>query len=98
MIEIFLSMTPAELAEMEKQVEADELEHVYKIAHKLKSSTGLMKANLLLEILMRIEDEAKNKNKANLKTLIADANKAFYDLEHPLKQELNKIKTLLKVA
>jgi HPt (histidine-containing phosphotransfer) domain-containing protein len=79
-------------------VEADELEYVYKIAHKLKSSTGLMKANLLLEILMRIEDEAKNKNKANLKTLIADANKAFYDLEHPLKQELNKIKTLLKVA
>jgi PAS domain S-box-containing protein len=98
MIEIFLSMTPAELAEMEKQAEAGELENVYKIAHKLKSSTGLMKANLLLETLMQIEQEAKNKNKANLKNLIADANKAFYDLEHPLRQELNRIKTLLKVA
>lgn len=98
MIEIFLSMTPVELVEMEKQAEAGELENVYKIAHKLKSSTGLIKANILLDVLVQIEQEAKNKNKADLKKLIAEGFSAFSQLENPLKQELNRIKTLLKVA
>jgi CheY-like chemotaxis protein len=98
MIEIFLSMTPVELVEMEKQTEAGELENVYKIAHKLKSSTGLIKANILLDVLVQIEHEAKNKNKADLKNLIAEGFSAFSELENPLKQELSRIKTLLKVA
>src|SRR6185312_6372716 len=95
MIEIFLSMTPVELVEMEKQTEAGELENVYKIAHKLKSSTGLIKANILLDVLVQIEYEAKNKNKADLKELIAEGLRAFSQLENPLKQELTRIKTLL---
>ena len=98
MIEIFLSMTPVELVEMEKQTEAGELENVYKIAHKLKSSTGLIKANMLLDVLVQIEQEAKNKTKADLKELIAEGLRAFSQLENPLKQELTRIKTLLKVA
>jgi CheY-like chemotaxis protein/HPt (histidine-containing phosphotransfer) domain-containing protein len=98
MLEIFLSMTPTELKEMEKQLNSGEFDNVYKIAHKLKSSTGLMKANKLFDDLVKIEETAALKNKKELSRLIGKANNSFFQLENPLKEHLEKIKTLIKVA
>ncbi len=63
MIEIFLTMTPEELNEMKNQLNADEFENVYKTAHKLKSSTGLLRANKLFDVLVTIEEAAKEQQK-----------------------------------
>jgi PAS domain S-box-containing protein len=98
MIEIFLSMTVLELAEMEKQLNADEFENISKNAHKLKSSTGLMKADKLFQVLVTIEETAKIKNKNELTVLIPRAVSAFHQLEDPLKENLERIKTSIKVA
>jgi PAS domain S-box-containing protein len=98
MIEIFLSMTAVELTEMEKQLDADEFENIYKNAHKLKSSTGLMKADKLFRVLVTIEEAAKIKNKMELSVLIPKAVYAFHELENPLKENLERIKTSIKVA
>ena len=98
MIGIFLAMTPEELNGMKNQLNADEFENVYKTAHKLKSSTGLMKANKLFEALVTIEEAARNNNKNELAILIPGAYTAFHQLEAPLKEKLEKIKTSLKVA
>ena len=46
-LEMYLNNTPVELNEIET-VEKDQFETVYKIAHKLKSSTGLLKATHFL--------------------------------------------------
>jgi HPt (histidine-containing phosphotransfer) domain-containing protein len=98
MIEIFLNTTLLELNEMEKQLNADEFENVYKAAHKLKSSTGLMKANKLFDLLVNIEEAATSKSKKGLLHLIPDALGAFHQLENPLKENLERIKTSIKVA
>jgi len=98
MLEIFLSMTPTELKEMEKQLKSGEFDNVYKTAHKLKSSTGLMKANKLFDDLVKIEETAMLKNRKELSLLIGNAKNSFFQLENPLKEHLGKIKTLIKVA
>ncbi len=97
MLDMFLNMTPVELKEMEKQLNSGEFENVYKTAHKLKSSTGLLKANRLFDDLVKIEEAARHKNKKELSLLIGNANGSFYELENPLKEHLEKIKTLIKV-
>lgn len=98
MIEIFLTMTAFELTEMEKQLNADEFENIHKNAHKLKSSTGLMKADKLFQALVTIEKAAKIKDKKELSALIPTAVSAFHQLENPLRENLERIKTSLKVA
>ena len=57
----FLNKTPDDLKELQSEFDADHFENVYKIAHKLKSSVGLFKANGLFVILAKIEDNIKNK-------------------------------------
>ena len=98
MIEIFLTMTPQELHEMEEQLDNDEFEKIYRTAHKLKSSTGLMKADKLYEALVKIEEAGRNEKKNELTLLIPEALIAFQQLENPLKEDLERIKASIKVA
>jgi PAS domain S-box-containing protein len=98
MIEIFLNTTPEELTEMKKQMRLNEFESIQRSAHKLKSSVGLMKAGKLFNALVKIEEAAKTQNKNELVVLIPQAVDAFHELEDPLKENLERIKTSIKVA
>lgn len=97
MIEIFLEITPSELREIQKQYKAGEFENVSKIAHKLKSSSGLMKANILFNALVKIEEAGNAKNRNELQNLISKAVNAFHQLEGPLKENLERIKTSINI-
>jgi PAS domain S-box-containing protein len=94
-LEIFLNTTPVELKELEKSAISDQFETVYKIAHKLKSSTGLLKVNALFDVLVKIEKTAKLKNKNELIVLSAIAITEFNKLKTPLKEYLQQNKTQL---
>ncbi|MEO8415278.1 MAG: PAS domain S-box protein [Ginsengibacter sp.] len=95
---IFLNTTPNELKELQKACAADQFEAMYQIAHKLKSSVGIIKANELLNILIKIEEHAKAKNTGELITLVERANSAYKKLEPPLQEHLAKIRAALPTA
>lgn len=97
-LEIFLNSTPTELKKLEEEAVSAQFEEVYKTAHKLKSSTGLLKANHLFDVLIKIEDAAKLKNKDALLVLSRFANTQFAKLEIPLQQRLQQNNELIKVS
>ena len=94
---MYLTNTPVELKELQESVASDQYETVYKIAHKLKSSTGLLKATALFDVLVKIEETAKLKNKNELIVLGSLVNTEFNKLENPLKEYLQLTKKLVKV-
>ncbi|HSN09931.1 MAG TPA: PAS domain S-box protein [Hanamia sp.] len=96
-LEMYLNNTPVELKELLESVASDQFETVYKIAHKLKSSTGLLKATALFDVLVKIEEMAKLKNKNELIVLGSLLNTEFNKLEGPLKEYLQQSKKLIKV-
>ena len=71
---IFLNNTPNELNELKRACISNKFEAAYKMAHKLKSSTGLLKVNLLLNVLIKIEEFAKAEKTAALEKLAETAN------------------------
>ena len=96
-LDIFLDTTPMEIEEMERSIERDDFENVYKIAHKLKSSTGLLKATGLFDLLIKIEESAHIKNKDELLKLKVQLNHLFKEIEDPLRARLNKTKAMISV-
>jgi len=58
-VTLYLQDTQADLATMENDFGAGDLDAVYKIAHKLKSSTGMLQANSLFLLLEKTEKTAK---------------------------------------
>ena len=94
-LSIFLSHTPVELLKLKDAFIEKNLDEVYKVAHKLKSSTGLFRANDLLTILIRIESASKDKNEQVLEDLIAQAKAQYHKLENPLKEKLKNIKAAM---
>ena len=95
---LFLENTPNELNELQKACAADQFVDVYKMAHKLKSSTGLLKANSLLNILIKIEDSAKHEKNDELVLMAKQANEEYKKMETPLQEHLKNIYTELKIA
>ncbi len=95
-LSIFLNNTPNELNELQKACCSLEFEAAYKIAHKLKSSTGLFKANDLLQVLIEIEKNAKGENDA-LERLAEKANNEYKKIETPLNDYLAGVKAKLGV-
>lgn len=55
---IFLGNSPKELYELKRACMSNKFDAVYKMAHKLKGSVGLLQANFLLNVLIRIEETA----------------------------------------
>ncbi len=96
-LDIFLNNTPVELKQMQEAFASGRFDEVYKIAHKLKSSTGLLKANNLFEVLVKIEETARLKNSEELNGLTDVAINEFKKLEMPLKERLQKNNELIKV-
>ncbi|MEO8861291.1 MAG: PAS domain S-box protein [Ginsengibacter sp.] len=90
-LSIFLNNTPVELNDLKKAASRHQSEDVYKIAHKLKSSAGLLKANELLSILVKIEACASENKNIELPELVRQAEATFRKIESPLQKHLINI-------
>ena len=97
-LDIFLKNTPTELDELNRACNANKYETVYKMAHKLKSSTGLLKANNLLNVLIKIEDTAKAEKNDGLAKLADIANEEYKKIETPLREHLKNIQAVAGIA
>mgnify|MGYP000170865313 CR=1 FL=1 len=95
---MFLNNTPNELSELETACGSVQFDTVYKLAHKLKSSTGLLKANNLLNILIKIEEDAKAENISTLGKLVELANEEYKKIEIPLQNHLKSVQSVLGIA
>jgi len=95
---IFLENTPNELNELQKACTFAQFDDVYKMAHKLKSSTGLLKADNLVNVLKTIEGNAKAEKNEDLAKLADLANEEYKKIEIPLQEHLKKIRTVLGIA
>ena len=94
-LSLFLTTTPNELNELQKACISCEFNTVYNIAHKLKSSTGLLKAKDLVDILIKIEDKAKAEKNEGLTMLAELANEAYKKIETPLQKHLKNTNAAL---
>ena len=94
-LSLFLETMPIELNALTVAIAANELNEVYVIAHKIKSSVGLLKARVLLNTITEIETKARNGEANGLDELLTIASKAFNNIEMPLKARLN---ILTKIA
>jgi PAS domain S-box-containing protein len=89
----FLNKTPDDLKELKNAFASHQIDSVYKIAHKLKTSVGLFKANELFNILTQIEESTKSEINDDLAKLIELANKEYKKIKTPLQKILNEIQT-----
>lgn len=85
---LFLTNTPVKLNEMRNACVLHHYDDIYKIAHKLKSGTGLLKADSLLDILLKIEEKLKLKVYEELAKLVEVADDEFKKLELPMREHL----------
>ena len=93
---IFLKNTPNELNELKRGCISNLFEAVYKMAHKLKSSAGLLQTNSLLNLLVKIEENAKAGKNDELAKLAELANEEYKKIETPLKAHLRNIEKKLR--
>ncbi|MDB5200076.1 MAG: integral rane sensor hybrid histidine kinase [Chitinophagaceae bacterium] len=87
-LDIFLANTPNELNELQRACASNHFNTIYKMAHKLKSSTGLLKATGLLDVLIKIEENAKAEKPEGLVKLAEEANKEYKKIETKLQEYL----------
>lgn len=97
-VNIFLDKTPVEISHLQHALEKLQFESVYQIAHKLKSSVGLLKANALYDVLLKIEESAKVKNQNQLVKLTSRLSSEFYKIENSLKEYLKETNKTIKVV
>jgi len=91
-VSMFLRDTPGELKEIKAALTAGNTEVVYKKAHKLKSSAGILQAQRLIDLLTDLERIAKTeKIDADLSILLENVQRQYKDLEQALQQLLKKM-------
>ena len=91
-VSMFLKDTPGELKEIKTALAAGNTEVVYKKAHKLKSSAGILQAQRLIDLLTDLERIAKTeKIDADLSILLENVQRQYKDLEQALQQLLKKM-------
>ncbi len=84
MLEMFLDLAPATLAEMQEAYQEQNYEELGKLAHKLKSSLRLMEINVLEPVILAIEKDSKEKR--NLENLDMFMNKLNEILPKAIRQ------------
>ena len=93
-ITLYLQDTQADLTTMENDFGGGNLDAVYKTAHKLKSSTGMLQANALFAILELTEKTAKaGTPSSELDSLIQSARTQFEILKLALETHLQQLET-----
>ncbi len=85
-VTLFLNDTPRQLKEIREALTTNAYETVYKTAHKLKSSAGILQADRLIKFLADLETKAKE-SKANdqLAALLKIAEQEFNSIAQRLK-------------
>ena len=93
-LDLYLTDTGKDINEMNHSLETGSLEGVYKTAHKLKSSTGMLQANTLFTILESTERIAKGGVKTNeLAELLKSGEREFEQLKIALELHLEQLKS-----
>ncbi len=91
-LQLFLSTTPVLLTEMHEACLYENWEEVYRKAHKLKSSLGILQMNLMLGVITTIELQAKEQE--NIERIPDGLKKAteLFELIRPMiEAELEKV-------
>ncbi|MBC7887004.1 MAG: Hpt domain-containing protein [Ferruginibacter sp.] len=91
---IYLQDTHRELEQMKRASDTGDTGTIYKTAHKLKGSTGMLQANKLCAILNQIEKIAKDGSETcQLHKLVLTALNEFAQLKTALELHLQKMLT-----
>lgn len=93
---IFLGETPKEFNDLKKACFLNKCDDVYKMAHKIKGSAGLLQTNSLLILLVKLEENAKAGKNDELVKLAELANEEYKKIEVPLKVHLRNIEKKLR--
>ena len=97
-INIYLKNCPGELAELRHACVAKQYDFVFKMAHKIKGSTSLLKSDNLLRVLGKMEEFAKAEISEGLEKLSEQANEEFNKLSVQLKDYLKTISSAATTA
>ena len=93
MIQKFLEITPAYLAELNNGDRADDLDMIAASSHKIKSSIDLVSTPLLRELILKINQESRREGDIiEIKQMIRKFNDYYKLLEIQLRQEVNAMK------
>ncbi len=95
---LFLENMPTELDALKEAVAAQQAGKAYEIAHRLKSSVGLVKANVLLQLITGIEETAKTGNSKGLSLQVESAFSAYKKIETPLRVRLQSARENSKIT
>ncbi len=96
-LKTFLETTPVEMNELRKACVSGDHDRINKAAHKLKSSAGLLEASNLMQVLTRIEQQAKARENEEFSLMAVQANEEYKKIESPLKEYLKYIQAQLRV-
>ncbi len=92
-IDTFITNGQATLQELDAAFAGGRMAAVFELAHRMKSSAGMLGAAQLLTLLQGIETEARNdgKDKARLETLICQGQQQFAKVSEALKKAKEKV-------
>jgi len=92
-LDLLLQETPKDLKELQEAFNAGKADVVYKKAHKLKSSSGVIQAENLTSLLEDIEALGKKGiTNDELKGLVEHAVKEYRDIEKSLKDYVETLR------
>jgi PAS domain S-box-containing protein len=95
-LHLFFENTPNEMKQLSELSEKNDLESLYKLAHKLKSAVAMVQSEKLRDLLKNIEMNAKEaKNVEETKEMVKEAQELFGRLEVLLRKEMKTIEAEL---
>jgi HPt (histidine-containing phosphotransfer) domain-containing protein len=91
-LNIFLKETPEELKEMNQALNKGNNDIIATKAHKIKGSAGVIQANKLIELLIKIETIAKKGiESSELKSLVDNTRLLYSNIELSLRKHLKAL-------
>jgi HPt (histidine-containing phosphotransfer) domain-containing protein len=91
-LNIFLKETPEELKEMNQALNKGNNDIIATKAHKIKGSAGVIQANKLIELLIKIETIAKKGiQSSELKSLVDNTKLLYSNIELSLQKHLKAL-------
>jgi HPt (histidine-containing phosphotransfer) domain-containing protein len=91
-LNVFLKETPEELKEMNQALNKGNNDMIATKAHKIKGSAGVIQANKLIELLIKIETIAKKGiQSSELKSLVDNTRLLYSNIELSLQKHLKAL-------
>ncbi len=85
LIEMYLVDAPARLHDVEAGLASGDIKLVERASHTLKSSSANIGAMNLSELAKRIEEFARNQDRASITPLLAETSRSFTEAESALR-------------